>query len=161
MSASWLWIPPPCLSIFIGRTDADASWSSNILATWCKEPTHWKRPWYRERLRAGGEGGERGRDGWMASSTQWTWVWVNSQETVKGREAWCAAVHGVAKSWTWLSDWMTATTSSELNFRVLALDPTKAGTVWDSTTSYPLSLSPHPLPTVNLSPPDSSFPSAF
>ena len=32
------------------------SWSSNILATWCKEPTHWKSPWCWERLRAGGEG---------------------------------------------------------------------------------------------------------
>ena len=50
------------------------SWSSNILAAWCKELTHWKRPWCCERPRAGGEGD----DGWMASSTQWTWVWVNS-----------------------------------------------------------------------------------
>ena len=48
------------------------------LATWCKEMTHWKSPWCWERLRAGGEGDDRGWDGWMASSTQWTWVWVNS-----------------------------------------------------------------------------------
>ena len=41
-----------------------------------KEPTHWKRPWCWERLRAK-EGGDRGWDGWMASLTQWTWVWVN------------------------------------------------------------------------------------
>ena len=54
------------------------SWNSNILATWCKELTHWKRPWCWERLRAGGEGDDRGWDGWMASPTQWTWVWVNS-----------------------------------------------------------------------------------
>ena len=40
--------------------------------------THWKRPWCWERLRAGGEGDDRGWDGWMASPTQWTWVWVNS-----------------------------------------------------------------------------------
>ena len=46
------------------------SWSSNSLATWCKEPTHWKRLWCWERLRAEGED-------WMASPTQWTWVWVN------------------------------------------------------------------------------------
>ena len=53
------------------------SWSSNTLATWCDEPTHWERPWCWERLRAG-EGGNRGWDGRMASPTQWTWVWVNS-----------------------------------------------------------------------------------
>ena len=38
-----------------------------------------KRPWCWERLKAGGEGDDRGWDGWMASSTQWTWVWVNSR----------------------------------------------------------------------------------
>ena len=48
------------------------------LATWCKELTHWKRPWCWERLRAGGEGDDRGWDGWMPSPTQWTWVWVDS-----------------------------------------------------------------------------------
>ena len=55
------------------------SWSSNTVVTWCKEPTHWKRLWFWERLRAGGEGGDREWDGWMASSTQWTWVWSNSR----------------------------------------------------------------------------------
>ena len=54
------------------------SWNSNTLATWCEELTHWKRTWSRERLKAGGEGDDRGWDGWMASPTQWTWVWVNS-----------------------------------------------------------------------------------
>ena len=44
---------------------------------WGEEPTHWKRPRCWERLRAGEEG-DRGWNGWMASSTQWTWVWVNS-----------------------------------------------------------------------------------
>ena len=48
------------------------------LATWCEELTHWKRPWCWERLRVGGEVDDRGWDGWMASLTQWTWVWVNS-----------------------------------------------------------------------------------
>ena len=41
--------------------------------------THWKRPWCWERLKAGGEGDDRGWNGWMASPTRWTWVWVNSR----------------------------------------------------------------------------------
>ena len=39
----------------------------------------WKRPWCWERLRAGRKGRGRGQDGWMASPTQWTWVWANSR----------------------------------------------------------------------------------
>ena len=54
------------------------SWNSSYLATWCEELTHLKRPWCWERLRAGGEGVDRGCDGWTASLTQWAWVWVNS-----------------------------------------------------------------------------------
>ena len=53
-------------------------WGSSTLATWRKEPTHWKRPWWWERLKAGGDGDDRGWDGWMASPTQWTWVWARS-----------------------------------------------------------------------------------
>ena len=55
------------------------SWNSNTLATWCEELTHLKRPWWWEKLKVGGEGDSRGWDGWMASPTQWTWVWVNSR----------------------------------------------------------------------------------
>ena len=54
------------------------SWNSNTLATWCKELSHWKRPWCWERLKAGGEGDDRGWDGCMPSLTQCTWVWVGS-----------------------------------------------------------------------------------
>ena len=54
------------------------SWNSNTLYTWSEELSHLKRPWCWERLKAGGEGDDRGWDGWMASLTQWTWVWVNS-----------------------------------------------------------------------------------
>ena len=53
------------------------SWNSNILATWCEELTPWKRLWCWERLKAGGEGDDRGWDGWMASPARWTWVWTN------------------------------------------------------------------------------------
>ena len=63
--------------IFIGGTDAGAEtpilWPPDV-KNWLirKDPDGW------ERLRAGGEGDDRGWDGWMASLTQWTWVWVNS-----------------------------------------------------------------------------------
>ena len=74
------------------------------LATWCEELTYLKRPWCWERLKAEGEGDDSGWDGWIASPTQWTWVWVNSRSWW-WTEAWHAAVHGVIKSRTWLSDW--------------------------------------------------------
>ena len=48
------------------------------LATSCEQLTHWKRLWCSEGLWAGGERDDRGWDGWMASLTRWTWVWVNS-----------------------------------------------------------------------------------
>jgi len=75
------------------------------LATSCEELTHWKRLWCWEGLGAGGEGDNRGWDGWMASLTWWTWVWVNSGSWWMNREAWRAAIHWVAKSRTRLSDW--------------------------------------------------------
>ena len=74
------------------------------LATWWKELTHLKRPWCWERLRAGGEGDDRWWDGWMASPTQWTSL-GRLWQLVMDREAWRAAVHGVAKSRTRLSNW--------------------------------------------------------
>ena len=58
--------------IFIGRIDAEAE--TPTLTTWCKELILWKRAWYWERLKAGGEGDDRMR--WLeVSPTQWTWVW--------------------------------------------------------------------------------------
>ena len=50
-----------------------------LMATWCEELIHWKRPWCWERLKMRGEGDDRGWGGWMASTTQWTRVWVNSR----------------------------------------------------------------------------------
>ena len=54
----------------------DWCWSSNTLATWCEELIHWKRQW--EKMESRGEGDDRGRDGWMALPTQWTWIWSSS-----------------------------------------------------------------------------------
>ena len=56
----------------------DWYWSSNSLAIWCEEPTHWKRPWCWERVKAGGEEGDKIWDDWMVALTQWTWVWASS-----------------------------------------------------------------------------------
>ena len=65
--------------MFIGRTTVEAEtpilWPPDVK----EELTHLKRFWCWERLKAGGEGDDRGWDGWMASLTQWTWVWVNSR----------------------------------------------------------------------------------
>ena len=62
--------------VFIGRTDVEAE----TPIVWPPGAKSWLliRPWYWERLRVGGEGDNGGWDGWMASLTWWTWVWVNS-----------------------------------------------------------------------------------
>ena len=60
--------------------------------TWCEELTYLKRPWSWERLKAGGEGADRGWDDWMASLTQWTWVWATS------RSWWWTGKAGVLQS---------------------------------------------------------------
>ena len=90
--------------VFIGIHWKDWCWSqnSNTLDTWCEELTYLKRVWCWERLKTGEEGDDRGWDGWMASPTGWTWVWVNS-----GSCWWTGrpVIHGVINSQTWLSDW--------------------------------------------------------
>ena len=64
-----------------------------------------EKTWSWERLRAGGEGDDRGWDGWMVSPTQQIRVWASSKGWWWNREAWSAAAREVAKSSTWLSDW--------------------------------------------------------
>ena len=78
----------------------------NTSATWYEELTHWKRPWCWERLKAGGEGDNRGWDGWMASLTRWTWVWASSERWWWTRKPSVLRSMG-SKIWTWLSDWTT------------------------------------------------------
>ena len=102
-------------------------WNSSTLATWCEELTHLKRPWGWERLRAGGKGDDRGWDGWMASRTWWTWVWVNCGSW------WWTGRPGVLRfiglpterlNWMELSDWTTAITR--------AVSSKTATTLWSS-----------------------------
>ena len=91
--------------VFIGRTYAEAE----TLATSCKELTHWKRPWCWEVLGAGREGDDRGWDGWMASPTWCTWVWVNSWSwwwTVRPGVPRFLGLQRVRHDWvTELTDW--------------------------------------------------------
>ena len=105
------------------------SWNSNTLATSCEEPTHWKRPWCWERLKAGGEGDDRGWDGWMASPTRWTWVWVSSGSW------WWTGRPGVLQfmgSQRVRHDWAT-----ELNCTELESPSGEAGTVRVVSSKWP------------------------
>ena len=107
------------------------------LAYKCKDLTQWKRPWWRERLKAGGEGDDRGRDGWMVPPTRWSWVWASSRRWWKtgkpvcelnglafkevpgdgeGQGSLVGAVHRVTKSWTRLSDSTTITNLYYLHY---------------------------------------------
>ena len=85
------------------------SWNSNALANSCKELTHWKRHWCLEWLGAGGEGDDRGWDGWMASPTQWTWVWVNSGScwwTGRSGVLWFMGSPRVGHDWVTELNWL-------------------------------------------------------
>ena len=77
------------------------SWSSNILATWCEEPTHWKIPWCRQ------DWGDRRKRQWLrirrldGISNSMDMNLNKLLKIVKERKVWHAAVHGVTESWTW------------------------------------------------------------
>ena len=84
------------------------SWNSSTLATSCEELTHWKRVWCWEGLGAGGEGDDRGWDGWMASRTRWTWFWMNSGRwwwTGRPGVLWLMASQRVGHDWATELNW--------------------------------------------------------
>ena len=98
--------------IFIGRTD---EYSLKLKLQYfdhlMQRADSWKRPWCWKRLTAGGEGDDRGWDGWMASPTQRTWVWVNSESWWWTRRPGVLLSMGsqrVGHDWsTELTDWLT------------------------------------------------------
>ena len=98
----------------------------NTLATWCKELTHWKRPWYWERLKVGGEGDGRGWGGWTASLTRWTWIWVGSG------------------NWWWrgkpaCSPWRRKESdkTERLNWKMMSHTHLMPWFLWEETVSFP------------------------
>ena len=95
--------------VFIGKTDAEAE--TTILWPWYEELTYWKRPWFWEELGAGGDGDDRGWDGWMASPARCTWVWVNFGSW------WWTGRPGILRFMGWQKvghDWVTELNWTEL-----------------------------------------------
>ena len=89
----------------------------------CEELTYWKRLWYGKGLGAGGKGDDGGWDGWMASPTLWTWVWVNSRSwwwTGRPGVLWFMVMQTVGHDWATELNW-------EYIMRNAGLDEAQAG----------------------------------
>ena len=124
--------------VFTGRTDVEAE--TPIFRP--LDVKNWlilKRPWCWERLSAGGKGDSRGWDGWMASPTQWTWVWVNSGSwwwTGRPGVLWFMGLQGVGHdwvnemNWTELKNYLQLTCASQWQLERL----------WPVPSNHPLSL---------------------
>ena len=87
-------------------------WNSRTLATWCEVLTYWKKPWLWERLRVGGEGDDRGWDGWMASRLKgYEFEWTPGVGVGQGGLA-CCGFMGLQRV---RHDWATELNWTELN----------------------------------------------
>ena len=103
--------------VFFGRNDTK-SWNSSTLAISCEELTDWKRLWCWEGLGTGGEGDDPGWDGWMASLTQWMWVWVNSGRwwwTGRPGELWFMGWQRVRHDWATELNWRISEKNTKYN----------------------------------------------
>ena len=84
------------------------SWNSSTLATSCEELTYCKRLWCWEGLGTGGEGDDRGWNGWMASPSRLTWIWVNSGSwrwTGRTDVLWFMGLQRVGHNWVTEPNW--------------------------------------------------------
>ena len=86
----------------------------------CKDLTHWKRLWCWEGLRAGREGDDKGWGGWMASLTQWRWVWVNSGSWWWTGRPGLLRFMGLQKVG---HDWATELNWTELDYKIKLVNP--------------------------------------
>ena len=110
--------------IFIGRTNAEAE--TPTLRPPDAKSWHFRNDGCWERLKAGGKGNNRGWDGWMASLTQWTWVWVNSGSWWwTGRPGVLQSL-GLQRAW---HDWVT-----ELNWTFSSVER-EGGARWSGEES--------------------------
>ena len=95
-----------------------------------EEQTPWERPWWWERLKAGGEGDDREWDGWMASLTQWTWVWASSGSwwwTGKPGVLQSMGLQRVGHNWATELNWTAPFWDSKAQSQIISISHTTQG----------------------------------
>ena len=98
--------------IFIGRTDAKAE-APILWPPDAKSQLIRKKPWWWEGLQARGEGDDREWDGWMASLTQWTWIWANSRRCERQGSLLCCSPWGHKESG--VTKWLKNNGNNKIN----------------------------------------------